>query len=237
MSKEGVTVDDSKWERWGALGGILFAVLVAITAILPGSPPKTSDSAAKIAKYVTDNDDAIRWVAYIGGVAVIFLFWWLGSVWRLMRRGEGGSPRLAVVALSGAVFASVMATIAGIVLAVIPLTGGLHNVGSGGARFFYVLSTNLGIATEFGIAVFVGAFSIIIIRSRALPVVLGWLGVLVALLGIAGGAVVATTRDAVFYVAYAGFIGFLLWTLVVSILMLRGSGAEAASPTPAASTA
>jgi len=29
-------MDDRNWERWGALGGILFVVLVAITAILPG---------------------------------------------------------------------------------------------------------------------------------------------------------------------------------------------------------
>ena len=34
-------MDDRNWERWGALGGILFVVLVAITAILPGYPPKT----------------------------------------------------------------------------------------------------------------------------------------------------------------------------------------------------
>ena len=80
----------------GALGrarGILFVVLVAVSAFLPGSPPKTSDSAAKIFKFVGDNGDELRWAAYIGGLAVIPLFWWLGSVWRLMRRGEGGSPR------------------------------------------------------------------------------------------------------------------------------------------------
>lgn len=229
-------MDDSKWERWGALGGILFAVLVAITAILPGSPPKTSDSATKIAKYITDNGDALRWSAYIGGLAVIALFWWLGSVWRVMRRGEGGSPRLTVTALGGAVFASVMATIAGIVLAVLPIIG-THTFDKHTARFFYILSTNLGIATEFGVAVFVGAFSLLIIRSHVLPSILGWLGLLVALLGIVGGPVVASTRDAFFYFAFAGFISFLIWTLIVSILMLRGAGAEAASPTPAASTA
>ena len=29
-------MDDRNWERWGALGGILFVVLVAVTALLPG---------------------------------------------------------------------------------------------------------------------------------------------------------------------------------------------------------
>jgi len=36
-------MDDSKWERWGALGGILFVVMVVVAAFLPGSPPTTND--------------------------------------------------------------------------------------------------------------------------------------------------------------------------------------------------
>jgi hypothetical protein len=212
-------VDDSKWERWGALGGILFVVLVAISAILPGSPPKTSDSADKIAKFITDNDDAIRWAAYIGGLAVIALFWWLGSVWRLMRRGEGGSPMLTVTALGGAVFAATMATIGAINLAVIPVIG-THTFDHPQIRIFYILSSNLAVATEFGAAVFVGAFSLLIIRRAILPPIMGWLGLIVALLGIVGGPVVSSTRDAFFYVAFAGFVSFLVWALIVSILML-----------------
>ncbi|MEX1008282.1 MAG: hypothetical protein WD271_10620 [Acidimicrobiia bacterium] len=221
-------MDDSKWERWGALGGILFAVLVAITFFLPGSPPKTSDSATKIAKFIADKDDALRWSGYIGAVAVIPLYWWLGSVWRLMRRSEGGSPRLAVAALSGAVFASVLATIGGVTLAVLPIVG-VRTLGTGGARTFYLLSTNLAISTEFGLAVFLGAFSALIIRSRVLPPVLGWLGALIALVAVVGGAAVATTRDAIFVVAFVAFLAFLVWVLVVSILMLRGPQESAAS--------
>ncbi len=230
-------MDDSKWERWGALGGILFVVLVAVSAFLPGSPPKPSDSAAKIFKFVADNGDELRWAAYIGGLAVVPLFWWMGSVWRLMRRGEGGSPRLAVVAFGGAVFASVMATIAGILLAVMPIVG-VATLGKEPTRLFYILSSNLGFATEFGVAVFVGAFSLVIVRSRVLPPVIGWLGVLVALVSIIGSAAVATTKDAIFSFAFVGFIAFLLWVLVVSILMLRGAGQERApapAPAPAAS--
>jgi hypothetical protein len=212
-------VDDSKWERWGALGGILFVVLVAISAILPGNPPRTSDSPAKIANFITDHDDAIRWAAYVGGLAVIALFWWLGSVWRLMRRGEGGSPMLTVTALGGAVFASAMATIGAVSLAVIPVIG-THTFENAQIRYFYILSTNLAIATEFGAAVFVGAFSLLMIRRRVLPPIMGWLGLIVALLGVIGGPTVSSTRDVFFYLAFAGFVSFLVWALIVSILML-----------------
>ena len=101
-----------------------------------------------------------------------------------------------------------MATIAGIILAVMPIVGAASARRS---RFFYILSSNLGFATEFGVAVFVGAFSLVIVRSRVLPPVIGWLGVLVALVSIIGSAAVATTKDAIFAVAFVGFISFLVW--------------------------
>jgi hypothetical protein len=219
-------MDDRNWERWGALGGILFVVLVAITAILPGYPPKTGDSARKIADFIGDNGNKIRWAATTGGLAVIALFWWLGSVWRLMRRGEGGSPRLTVTALAGAVFAAVMATIGAVSLAVIPVIG-THTFGNSQIRYFYILSSNLAVATMFGAAVFVGAFSLLIIRRQVLPPVIGWLGLIVAVLGIVGGPVVSSTRDAFFYLAFAGFVAFLVWVVIVSILMfVRGGDAS-----------
>ena len=218
--------DDRNWERWGALGGILFVVLVAITAILPGYPPKTGDSASKIADFIGDNGNKIRWAATTGGLAVVALVWWLGSVWRLMRRGEGGSPRLTVTATAGAVFAAVMATIGAINLAVIPVIG-THTFPASQIRYFYILSANIAVATMFGAVVFVGAFSLLIIRRHVLPPIMGWLGLVVALLGIVGTPVVSSTRDAFFYVAFAGFIAFLAWVVIVSILMfVQGSDAD-----------
>ena len=210
--------DDRNWERWGALGGILFVLLVAITAILPGNPPKTGDSAAKIADFIGDNGNKIRWAATTGGLAVIALFWWLGSVWRLMRRGEGGSPRLTVTAIAGAVFAAAMATIGAVSLAVIPVIG-THTFGNPQIRYFYILSSNIAVATMFGAAAFVGAFSLLIIRRRVLPPILGWLGLVVAVLGVVGGPVVSSTRDTFFYLAFAGFVAFLAWVVIVSIVM------------------
>jgi hypothetical protein len=218
-------MDDRNWERWGALGGILFVVLVAITAILPGYPPKTGDSARKIAEFIGDNGNKIRWAAFFGGLADIALFWWLGSVWRLMRRAEGGSPRLTVTAFAGAVFAAVMATIGAVMLAVIPVIG-THTFAHTQIRYFYILSTNVATATMFGAAIFVGAFSLLIIRRRMLPAIMGWLGLIVAVLGIVGGPVVSSTRDAFFYVALVGFIAFLAWVVIVSILMFVQGGEE-----------
>ena len=219
-------MDDSKWERWSALGGIIFAVLIAVCGFLPGSPPKTSDSAAKIVKFITDKGDELRYAAYLGGVAIVALFWWLGGVWRLMRAHEGSSPRLAVVATSGAIFAAVCATLGGVILGMMPIVG-VQALGPQGTRVFYVMATNIAITTVFGIAVFVGAFSALIIRTRMLPSALGWIGALLALVAVAGGGVVASTRDVFFVLSAITFIGFILWVIVVSAMMLRAPRTDA----------
>ena len=37
-----MSVEDSKWERYGPLGGVVFVGLDVIVAILGGEPPPTS---------------------------------------------------------------------------------------------------------------------------------------------------------------------------------------------------
>ena len=216
-------MDDRKGERWAALGGAVFSVLIVISGLLPGTPPKTSDSAAKIAKFIGDKSDEIRISTYIGAIATIALFWWLGSVWRLMRRSEGGSPRWTVTALGGAIFAATMAAVGGIILGALPLIG-VKTLGTEGVRIFYIVSTNVAIAPEIGAAIFVGAFSIVIIKSRALPVWLGYLGLVIAAVDVVGAAAVSTTNDSAFGVAFGGFLAFALWLLVASILMFVRAG-------------
>ena len=187
-------MDDTKWERWGALGGIVFAVLVLVTVILPGEPPGIGDSTSDVVEFIADKGDELRYSAYIGGVATIFLFWWLGSLWRLMRRLEGGSPRLTVAALAGGVLASVFAGIGGIMLGALPIIG-VRTLGPGGARAFYVVATCLGFAALFGIAVLV--------------------------VSVFGGYAVASTRDELMALGVIGFLGALLWVVILSVFMLR----------------
>ena len=116
-------MDDAKWERWAGLGGILFVILVLVSAFLPGNPPMQTDSTAKIARYFNQHRDDIRWAAYIGSVAAVPFLWWLGSVWARLRRSEGATPRLAVVAVAGGIFGTVMATAASLVLSTVAIRG------------------------------------------------------------------------------------------------------------------
>ncbi len=219
-------MNDSKWERWSALGGIMFVVLVTVSAFMAGTPPNTSDSPAKIAKYIADNRDAIRWAAFVGGIGTIALFWFLGAVWRILRRAEGGAPRLAVVAVTGAVFAASMAGVAAIILSTLGIVGVAGSGGAAGTKFFYLLSVNIGVGTALGIAVFLGAFSAVILRTGVFPKALGWLGALIALDAVLATAGASSTNDTIAALGLVAYLAFSLWVLIVSVLMLRGAGAE-----------
>ena len=224
-------MEDSKWERWSALGGILFIVLIVVSAFMPGTPPKTSDSAAKIAKFFGDNGDAIRWASFVGAVGTIGLFWFLGGVWRVLRRAEGGNPRLTVVAVAGAIFASVMGAVGSITLSAVAIAGVSGSGGASGTKFFYVLATNLGLAVVIGTAVFLAAFSVVILRTGIFPKLLGWFGALIAVVSVVSGGAVSSTRDVFFNLSFVGFAGFALWLLIISVMMFMGKGSAA----PAAS--
>jgi hypothetical protein len=222
-------MDDRRWARWSALGGVLFVVLILVSGFLPGSPPKTSDSASKMARFIGDNSGAIRWAGYIGALAAVVLFWFLGAVWRFLRDAEGGSPRLTVMAVMGAGFAAATSALAGIVLSTIGILGVAASGGPSGVRFFYVLSFDIGAATSIGAAVFLSAFSVVIIRSGVLPKVMGWLGILIAIVFLFGGAVIASTREVFFDASFVSFIAFALWVLVISIMMFRAMGEPASA--------
>jgi hypothetical protein len=236
-------VDDAKWERWAGLGGILFVILVLVSAFLPGNPPMQTDSTAKIARYFNQHRDDIRWASYIGAVAAVPFLWWLGSVWARLRRSEGATPRLAVVAVAGAIFGAVMATAASLVLSTVAIRGVAASPGgNGGAKFWYTLSNMFGFGTAFGAAVFVGAVSAVILRKGAFPQWLGWVGALLALAWVVAGVNVASERKALWTYGFVVFLVFLAWVIVVSyfIFTSKDTGAPSTIGAPmerAASTA
>lgn len=209
-------MDDKKIEKWAALSGAVFVVLAMIGAFIAGSPPKVSDSNAKIVKFVVDNKDSLKVGAYLGGLGLVFFLFFLGIVWTRLHGAEGGPGRLAGT--------SAMAGVAGVAIAgvgfAINAYGALHPLDS---PTTYRLSTIVLGMFSFAALVFVEAASIVIIRTKFLPVWLGWLGMLSALLWLVAGAAVATEDDTIFAVGFAAFFVWALWLLIFSVMLFRTS--------------
>jgi hypothetical protein len=227
-------VDDKKLARLGAWAGIVFFVLMLVIGLLPGSPPKPSDSAAKIAKYFTDTADEMRIVTYLGGLATVAVLFWLAALYRILRRADS-SPVLPVAALAGGVVTAALTAVGGITLGALTILKLQNGIDATGVRFFYVLGNNLTMAGGFSVVVLLIATAGVVVRTHVMPTWLAGIAVIDAVLWLVGAGAVTSTKDFIFYFAFAAFIVFAIWVLVVSIMMLRArDGAAAPSPSPVA---
>jgi hypothetical protein len=219
-------MDDAKWERAAGAGGILFVVLVLISAFLPGSPPSTSDPAVKIAKYFADHDDAIRQASFLAIIATLPIVWWAAAIYRMLERATGNA-RLGVITAVGVAIATVAGGISAVVYAVVAVAGVGGSGGVSGTKFFYMLGTNMNAMVAIGTALAVGAVSAGILRTGMMAKWIGWLGGLVALLSVVGSLIAVSGNDVVMGVLFASFLVFALWLVIVSVVMLRAPQAVA----------
>lgn len=95
------------------------------------------------------------------------------------------------------------------------------------SRAFYALVVQASDLTNFPVVVLTGASAVVVLRTKALPRWLGWLGGVVA--------VASLTRGTAFFVESGPFssagvletvvvAAFLLWLLLTSILLVRRVG-------------
>jgi len=228
-------VDDAKWEQWGALAAIAFVVLLIASVLIGGSPPKVTDSAAKITKYFSDNQDALKIGSYLGGLALIPFLWFLGSLWSTLRRSDD-TRRLATIATGGGIVGLITAITAFALNATVALAIDSTRATAGvNPKFIYLLAGTIGGMGNFGIAVLVAATGVAALRTGVFPAPLGWASLVIALGWIVSGLVVVTDSGAIFAVGFIVFLVWLIWVLVISFFLFRPpeEAAPAAPPAPA----
>jgi hypothetical protein len=215
-------MEDSRWERYAALGGFAFVILNVVGAFLPGTPPAIDDSAEKIRDYFKDHAGALKIGQVLAGLGTIGLLWWLGSLYRMMSRAENERPRLAIVAAVSLGMAGGLAMMSGVFTAE---TAIYIDAIDTGAKSFYTLSTVTISAAGFFIVAFLSAVCALNYRTRMLPMwtsYLGWLaaaGFLVASYGSASDAA------SLGVIGLGSFLVWCVWILAVSAYMWRGTAA------------
>ena len=207
-------MDDKKFEKWGLLAGIEFVVLILVGGLIGGTPPKVTDSTAEITKYFTDSQDALKVGNFLGGLSIIALLWFLGSLFGRLRKAEGGTGRVSSIALTGGVATAAVAAVA----------YGINAFGVLHPRFSEVsfkISTILFAYLGFTAAAFVLGASIVMLRTKLLPAWVAGLGAVSALLWVVGGAQVSSGRDVFAGIGFAAFLVWSLWIVVVSVLLYQ----------------
>jgi hypothetical protein len=220
-------MDDTRWERYGALGGVVFVVLVVASILATGGNVMASDSASKILKYFSDHQDGIKVSAFLSVLASVPIIWWAGSLWARLNRVGDRHNRLAVIAVLGLLIAGVgnltqTAVNAGVALE-------RQSVGATTAKLFYVLSTTFGAGGLVGIAVLVVATSVAAFRLGAFPRWVGWLGLVDGIVLLVAAASIATTSDAISTLGFVGFGLWAVWMIATSVVMYRATYTEPAT--------
>jgi hypothetical protein len=223
------------WDRWAPLTGIVFVALIVVTFFLPAaSPPAADDPAADVVAWFDEHETALLTKGYLSGLALVFFVWFLGSLQRRLR--DGGEPRIAVIAFGG-----------GLILAGVALLGiGIQQYLAWGlagdldeetVRALWLIGYG-SLAYAFPLVVVVEATAIAAIRSQVFPQWYGALGFLAGLWFAVGGA--AYAEDGFFSptgaYGFIGFLAFLVWVLLTSVLMLLPRGAEQPAARAAAAT-
>lgn len=217
-------MDDSKWEKYAALGGVAFVVLNVAGSIAQGAPPAADDSNDEVLKWFADNESGIKAASLLGALSIVGLVWWFGSLWRRMSSAERGRHRLSVVALiglvgSGALFSASLAILSTVAIQV-------DEVGADSAKFFFVFSSVLLSVAGAFLATHLAAISALGIRTAFIPKWVSMMGLLGALLFLASTIGTTTDADLVMFTGFAGFIAWSIWIVGVSVHMWRTAPAD-----------
>jgi hypothetical protein len=214
-------------ERWAALGGALYVVLFVVgTILLVGGEPNGDASPTEVARWYADSGhrDRVNFGWILTGLGLFFFLWFLAALRSALLRlvGDGFLPTLATV--GGAVYAALALAAVAVNSAIKTMSDDtyhhqvfpelIHAANDAG----YVLHSTGGV----GIGAMMIAASLAVVRARALPAWLGWVGVAAGIIAIAS-------------IAFVPWFVIALWLLVASwLLFVSASRAPAAPAAPPA---
>jgi len=206
----------SRWERFAPLTGVVFFILIAITFALSNDTPDTDTSTADTVKYWSDHDSRLIASALIGTFAIIFLIWFGGVLRSALLRAEGGDGRLSMVAFAGILTIAIGGGIASALTFTVADT--VNDVPPDVTQALSVLSEDFFLPFLAGIALFMLATGICVLRHGGLPRWLAWAAIVITIVSVTP-------------IGFVGFLAVFVWILVASIVLyLSGS----ATTTPAA---
>jgi hypothetical protein len=214
--------DRRDWTRWLPLTGVAAVVLWVIGLVfLENASPGDDPTSAEILASFDDEQTGIFVGAWLFALGTAFFVWFLGSLREVFLRSEGPPGRLTAVAFAGGLGKAVFDLgFVGAFAAGAIAVDEADDLSPEAAEAIFHADTAFFIGAEFMAFVFLAAAGALILATRALPVWLAWLALVVAL-----GLLIVPIGWAFL------LVGVPLWVLVASVTMfLRDSRPLATTP-------
>jgi hypothetical protein len=209
-----------RWSRLAPLTGIVFAVLAVAAIFSGGETPDANANAVKVIAYFAKHRSEVETSNILFALAFIAVVLFAAALRSYVRPAAEG---LGALILAGAVIMSVGAvTVSGIEYG---LAHHLAELSPSTAQTLNVLTNELGLPILAGAFVFAVGSGLAILRGAALPKWLGWVAIVLAI------AVLIPP------IGFPALLGFVIWSIVVSILMYVRMGESAETPTVASQPA
>ena len=214
----------------GAAGGAVFAVLT-FAAFALNTGPSSGDGVTVVEYYATHGTQTL-WGAALVGLAAIGFLWFAEAFAGATAAGPVGTAGAAATIALYLVAVGCSSILGEIYGGVDPLT--VTSEGYIDAHVLHVVGVGAAHMGNFAAAAYVGATTAAIFASGTLPRWIGWAGLAVTSFRVISALVeLASTAAWSDAVATAGFLVFLAWVLVVSVL-LAAALASRPAPGPAA---
>ncbi|HEV3319103.1 MAG TPA: hypothetical protein VG053_05120 [Solirubrobacteraceae bacterium] len=201
-----------RWSKLAPLTGVLFAVLAVVGVFSGGETPNANASPAKVIAYYTTHRSEVETSAILFALAFLVLVLFAGTLRSYLRRTPAAEG-LGSLVLAGGVLMGVGALMGtGVEYG---LAHQLHHLGPQVAQALNFLSNELFLPVLGGAFVFAICSGLAILRGAALPKWLGWVAIVLGIAALVPPA------------SFPALLGFLIWSVIVSILMYQRTGASA----------
>jgi hypothetical protein len=194
--------------RWGPACGVAFVVILAVS-LLTQSTPNTNKTPGYILAWYnkSSHKTSIAISLILTDIAIVFGIFWFGYLRDRFGRTDIGA-RLAPIMLVGAgIFATGGLMFNGALAALLDEP---KHMSPDTAQTLNFLQSDLGFAALLvGVSIAMFAAGFIILKTRILPVWLGWVSFLLAVVALAGP------------IGFFAFVAMGIWILIVAFLMWR----------------
>jgi hypothetical protein len=209
-----------RWERLHPLAGVVAVVLFVVGIILAEADRPDDDTPENLLAWFQADADMILAGEVVFVIGVPFLIWFFGSLRVAFMAAEGATAHLTAIAYGSGLLASLS-----LLLQAAPMAQGALDEGdlsAESAQTLVLLNSAFFGAVEFSLVPMFVAAGLLALRTRVLPIWLGWVSLAIAVLLL------------IIPIGWAGVVwAFPLWTLIVSVLLyLRAAPAPGAAAVP-----